>query len=115
MQGENLHFVYHFLQRLDLHTRNIVPDLPDCQLSVPGKFVLEHINYIQTHWYRYLVLNNTLTFFLLFTLHLTFGSENGSIEKVLVIALLLVAIYMFYFILYRVVLDVIKTNQLEKE
>ena len=77
-------------------------------------FVLKHVDHIQTHWYRYLILNSALTFLLLFTLHRTFTMENGSVGKILVILLLLVTIYMSYFILYRVFLDVIKMDQLEK-
>ena len=88
---------------------------PFSRIRIPRYvFVLEHVNHIQAHWYRYLILDSTLAFLLLFTLHLTFSREAGSILKILVILLLLATIYISYFILCRVVLDVLKINQLEK-
>ncbi len=78
-------------------------------------FVTENIRAFDKYWYRYMTLSNCLTFLLLVVLNSLFLNGKPSVEKLVALFLLLSLTYVFYFILYRIVLDAIRLNHLEQE
>lgn len=78
-------------------------------------FVIEHISLFDKRWYKYMVLNNCLSFLLLVVLNWYFLKEETSFEKILILFLLLSIICVSYLILYQIVLDAIKINDLKQE
>ena len=78
-------------------------------------FVIEHISVFDKRWYKYMVLNNCLSFLLLVELNGYFQKEEASFEKILILFLLLSTICVSYLILHQIVLDAIKINDLKQE
>lgn len=78
-------------------------------------FVIEHISLFDKRWYKYMVLNNCLSFLLLVVINWYFLKEETSFEKILILFLLLSIICVSYLILYQIVLDAIKINDLKQE
>ena len=78
-------------------------------------FVIEHISVFEKRWYKYMVLNNCLSFLLLVVLNGYFLKEKASFGKILILFLLLSTICVSYLILHQIVLDAIKINDLKQE
>ena len=78
-------------------------------------FVIKHISLFDKRWYKYMVLNNCLSFLLLVVINWYFLKEETSFEKILILFLLLSIICVSYLILYQIVLDAIKINDLKQE
>ena len=78
-------------------------------------FVIEHISVFEKYWYKYMVLNNCLSFLLLVVLNGYFLKEKASFGKILILFLLLSTICVSYLILHQIVLDAIKINDLKQE
>ncbi len=76
-------------------------------------FIIENIRYFKKEWYKYLAASNCLNFLLLVVLSNAFAAGGGSPFKVLAFLMLLASIALSYFILYRIVLDSIRLNELE--
>lgn len=76
-------------------------------------FVIENIGTFEKRWYQYIAVSNCLNFLLLVVLNAILIEQKASILKILCVVLLLSSIYVSYFILYKIVLDSIKMNQLE--
>lgn len=109
----------------------ILPDSTACLLAVENllflltispfyrwilpkyRFILGNFQYFEKKWYRYLTLNNCLNFLALLILNLVFVSSPASPAKITVLLLLLASTYASYFILYKIIQDAIKMNQLE--
>lgn len=90
--------------------------LPFYKYLVPKYiFVIKHISVFEEHWYKYMILNNSLSFLLLVVLNGYFLKGVPSIYKILVLLLLLLNTYVSYLILYRVVLDSIRINDLRQK
>lgn len=76
-------------------------------------FVAEHISSSGSRWYKYICLNNCLTFLTLAIFHSAFITEAASVTKVLTLLSLLTETHLSYYILYRILLDSIKMSHLE--
>lgn len=78
-------------------------------------FVTKHLESFDRQWYIYMTLNDLLGFLLLVFIHGIFIASQNSMAKVLVTALLLAFIYISYYIIYRIVIDTLKMNNLKQE
>lgn len=78
-------------------------------------FILENSNFPGQHLLKYLILNNCFNYLALHTLNVVFSTNGGSLLHLITLIFLLTAIFVSYFILYKVVTDSLKIHQLEQE
>lgn len=92
----------------------LVTIYPFYHLLIPKYiFVAEHIKTSGTRWYKYIALNNCLTFLTLAVLHASFIAGPASAVKLLTLLSLLAATHLSYYVLYKILLDSIRMNRLE--
>lgn len=77
-------------------------------------FVLDNIPAFDKTWYGYLAVSNCLYFLSLVVVNSVVLDGAGSLLRLSALVLLLATISISYFILYKVVLDSIRMNQLER-
>lgn len=77
-------------------------------------FVIENLQRFDKSWYKYIALNNSMSFLMLEALNRVFRREAGTVSRILVLLLILTVIYVSYYILYTIVVDAVKMGQLEK-
>ena len=77
-------------------------------------FVLDNLKYFDRNWYRYLPASSFLAFLCLAVSHAIFLKVPPSPYNVLALLLLLSSAFMSHFMLYKIVTDAIKLNQLER-
>ena len=78
------------------------------------RFVIDNLLSYRKRWYRYIFFNNCLHFFVLAVLSLIFLGKKASLQNIVFLLCLFAAIYLSYFILYRLLLDSIRVKQLEE-
>ncbi len=76
-------------------------------------FILAHSEFLPQHWNKNIALTACLHFLLLMVLNQIFLLDDPSLFKIFALILTLFSIFTSYFILYKIVLDAIKMNQLE--
>lgn len=92
----------------------LITMLPFYRRIVPKfTFILNNVDTLGKQGYRYLALHSCLGFLSLAILNAVFTAEKASLLKLLALILLLLTIYVTDFILYDIVLDYIKMNDLE--
>ena len=83
-------------------------------IVVKFAFAIENIRACDENWNKYILLTSGLNLVTLAVLHNVLLAESGSIMKICLLLLLLLSTFVANFTLYRIVLDSIKIQHLEK-
>ncbi len=83
-------------------------------IVVKFAFAIENIRACDENWNKYILLTSGLNLVTLAVLHNVLLAENGSVMKICLLLLLLLSTFVANFTLYRIVLDSIKIQHLEK-
>ena len=84
------------------------------KFAVPAyDFMIRNLTAFDRKWYRYLAVSGVLGLLSLITVNMTLIPGDASLLKLVTLALLLVLIGTFYFILYRFIRDAVRISHLE--